>query len=127
MGILYRKFPPDFSGFLMRHFEIIRERREIPRTKGSCLISLVHDRYKDLGRLELRPVYVRNEKSTRAHVSVVMLACLVRRELERAWPSADLSVEEALDALDMKMPAALPAKDLVADMRRKPPSQRKNN
>jgi len=71
----------------------------------------IHDRYKDLarvergfrmtktGHLELRPIYVRSEKSTRGHVFVVMLAYLVRRELERAWSGLDLTVEEGLDAL----------------------------
>lgn len=71
----------------------------------------VHDRYKDLaqvergfrmsktGHLELRPIYVRSEKSTRGHVFVVMLAYLIRRELECAWSRFDLTVEEGLDAL----------------------------
>jgi hypothetical protein len=71
----------------------------------------IHDRYKDLarvergfrmsktGHLELRPIYVRSEKSTRGHVFVVMLAYLIRRELQRAWSSLDLTVEEGLDAL----------------------------
>lgn len=71
----------------------------------------IHDRYKDLarvergfrmsktGHLELRPIYVRSEKSTRGHVFVVMLAYLIRRELERAWAPFDLTVEEGLDAL----------------------------
>lgn len=71
----------------------------------------IHDRYKDLarvergfrmsktGHLELRPIYVRNEKSTRGHVFVVMLAYLIRRELERAWAGLDVTVEEGLDAL----------------------------
>lgn len=71
----------------------------------------IHERYKDLaqvergfrvsktGHLELRPVYVRSEASTRGHVFVVMLAYLIRRELERAWASLDITVEEGLDAL----------------------------
>lgn len=71
----------------------------------------IHDRYKDLahvergfrtsktGHLELRPIYVRTEKSTRGHVFIVMLAYLIRRELERAWSPLDLTVEEGLDSL----------------------------
>jgi hypothetical protein len=71
----------------------------------------LHSRYKDLarvergfrtsktGHLELRPIYVRNENSTRGHVFVVMLAYLLRRELERAWAALDLTVEEGLGAL----------------------------
>ena len=73
--------------------------------------ALIHDRYKDLarvergfrvsktGHLELRPIYVRNEKSTRGHVFVVMLAYMIRRALERAWTDLDVTVEEGLDAL----------------------------
>jgi hypothetical protein len=73
--------------------------------------ELIHDRYKDLarvergfrvsktGHLELRPLYVRTEKSTRGHVFVVMLAYLIRRALERAWVALDVTVEEGLDAL----------------------------
>jgi len=71
----------------------------------------IHDRYKDLahvergfrtsktGHLELRPIYVRTEKSARGHVFIVMLAYLIRRELERAWSHLDLTVEEGLDSL----------------------------
>lgn len=70
-----------------------------------------HARYKDLalverafrtsktGHLELRPVYVRTEASTRGHVFVVMLAYLIRRELERAWKTLDCTVEEGLASL----------------------------
>ncbi len=78
---------------------------------GQADAQVVHDRYKDLahvergfrmsktGHLELRPIYVRSENSTRGHVFVVMLAYLIRRELERAWAGFDLTVEEGLDAL----------------------------
>ena len=73
--------------------------------------ELIHERYKDLarverafrmsktGHLELRPIHVRNKKSTRGHAFVVMLAYLIRRELERAWAALDVTVEEGLDAL----------------------------
>jgi hypothetical protein len=134
--------------------------------------ATVHDRYKDLahvergfrtsktGHLELRPIYVRNENSTRGHVFVVMLAYLVRRELERAWRPLDMTVEEGLDALktlctmtvtvddghslhqiptprpnsqqlldalDIKMPSALPSRNIMVDTKRKLPSRRKND
>ena len=71
----------------------------------------VHDRYKELteverafrtcktGHLEIRPVYVRTEESTRGHVLVVMLAYLIVRELQRAWASLDVTVEEGLQQL----------------------------
>jgi len=70
-----------------------------------------HAYYKDLskverafresktGHLELRPIHVRKEKSTRGHVFVVMLAYLLRRELERAWDKIDVTMEEGLDSL----------------------------
>jgi transposase len=72
-----------------------------------------HARYKDLaqveqafrisktGHLELRPIYVRNEDSTRGHVFVVMLAYLIRREMARAWRKIDCTVEEGLESLGM--------------------------
>jgi len=73
--------------------------------------QVVHDRYKDLAEveqvfrtcktthLETRPIHVRTEEHTRAHVLVVMLAYLVRRELSRAWNPLDLTVEEGLHQL----------------------------
>jgi len=93
-------------------------------------------------------------------VFVVMLAYLVRRELERAWRPLDMTVEEGLDALktlctmtvtvddgyslhqipaprpnsqqlldalDIKMPNALPSINIMADTKRKLPSRRKND
>jgi len=71
----------------------------------------VHDRYKDLAEverlfrtcktthLEVRPVYVRTEASTRGHVLVVMLAYLIVRALRRAWAALDVTVEEGLAQL----------------------------
>ena len=68
----------------------------------------IHDRYKDLahvemafrasktGHLELRPVHVRKAESTRGHVFVVMLAFMIRKELEKAWAGLNLTVEEGL-------------------------------
>lgn len=71
----------------------------------------VHNRYKDLaqvekafrtmktGHLEIRPVFVRTAAHTRAHVFIVMLAYLIRRELDAAWRALDLTVEEGIDLL----------------------------
>jgi hypothetical protein len=71
----------------------------------------VHDRYQDLAEverafrtcktahLELRPVYVRTEESTRGHALVVMLAYLIVRALRRAWADLDVTVEEGLAQL----------------------------
>ena len=72
----------------------------------------IHDRYKDLAmvetafrtsktsHLEVRPVFVRSEASTRGHVLVVMLAYMLVRELKRAWKDLDLTVEEGLGELN---------------------------
>src|SRR4030043_642353 len=67
--------------------------------------QLIHDRYKDLAEvekafrdcktvnLEVRPVFVRSEKSTRGHVFVVMLAYIIIRKLREAWAAFDMTVE----------------------------------
>jgi len=72
----------------------------------------LHDRYCDLenverafrtmktAHLELRPVYVHKEASTRGHVFVVMLALMLQRELESCWRDMDLTVEEGIGELD---------------------------
>jgi len=82
---------------------------DIP-TEASDAQSL-HDRYCDLEKveqafremktahLEIRPVYVRKEESTRAHVFVVMLAYLIRRRLAAAWREINMTVEEGIEQL----------------------------
>ena len=72
----------------------------------------VHARYKDLiwvetafrfsktAALELRPVFVRKEDSTRAHVFIVMLAYWMHRHLYFCWENLDTTVQEGLRALD---------------------------
>jgi len=84
-------------------------RTDLPKAVADKRV--VHDRYKELteverafrtcktGHLEIRPVYVRTEESTRGHVLVVMLAYLIVRELQRAWASLDVTVEEGLHQL----------------------------
>ena len=71
----------------------------------------LHDRYCDLesiersfrtmktAHLEMRPVFVQKEDSTRGHVFVVMLALLVQRALEKSWAPMNLTVQEGLDEL----------------------------
>ena len=71
----------------------------------------VHDRYKDLTlveqafrssktvELDLRPIFVRKEDSTRAHAFVVMLSYCVVRFLQECWTSLDVTVQEGIDAL----------------------------
>jgi len=71
----------------------------------------LHDRYKDLtqveqafrtsktAHLEMRPWYVRIEKSTRGHALVVMLAYLIIRHLQQAWSKLNITVGEGLKQL----------------------------
>ncbi len=71
----------------------------------------VHDRYKDLakvenafrifknGHLEVRPIFVRSKKSTRGHVFVVMLAYLIERRLHELWREIECTVPEGIDEL----------------------------
>lgn len=80
-------------------------------TREAADKHVVHDRYKDLAlverafrtaktaQLEMRPVYVVKETSTRGHALVVMLAYQIARHLQQAWGSFDLTVEEGLREL----------------------------
>jgi Transposase DDE domain len=73
--------------------------------------ELVHDRYKDLAsvehafrtcktaHLEVRPIFLRREARTRAHVLVVMLAYQIIRYLASCWSAFDVTVAEGLHAL----------------------------
>lgn len=76
-----------------------------------CDAHTVHKRYKDLAlvesafrtcksSLELRPVYVRREKSTYGHILVVMLGYMILRYLDQKWASLYLTVEEGLRSLN---------------------------
>lgn len=84
----------------------------------ACLVdkTTVHDRYKDLAKvenafrtmktecLEVRPVYVRNEKRTRGHVFLTMLAYKIVREIEHCTPDRKNSpVSETIDLLTQIM------------------------
>lgn len=129
----------------------------------------IHSRYKELsevewafrtsktGHLELRPIHVRKEESTRGHVFIVMLAYLIRRELEKAWSGLDVTVEEGLkqlstlctmeieiqgkgtchqipepreqsqallQALNIRMPHAIPRRSIRVVTKKKLPNQR---
>jgi transposase len=73
--------------------------------------AVIHERYKDLARvewafrscktthLEMRPIYVRLEKRTRAHALVVMLAYHIIMELRARWQPLNLTVEEGIEEL----------------------------
>jgi transposase len=72
----------------------------------------IHDRYKDLalverdfrtlktGHLEFRPWFVCTADNTQAHALTSMLALKVRRHLERAWWSLEITVEDGLRELE---------------------------
>jgi hypothetical protein len=72
----------------------------------------IHDRYKDLafverdfrtlktGHLEFRPWFVCTADNTQAHALTAMLALKVRRHLERAWWSLEVTMEEGLRELE---------------------------
>jgi hypothetical protein len=74
--------------------------------------QLVHQRYKDLAQVEqafrrsktvelqMRPVHVRTEASTRGHLLVVMLAYLLMQELGKRWANLDVTVAEGLGRLN---------------------------
>ena len=84
-------------------------RTDLPKAVVSK--DVVHDRYKDLTRvewafrdcksvhLEMRPVYLRAENRTRGHAVVVMLAYLMAQELRRRWRDSDMTVREGLHRL----------------------------
>ena len=74
----------------------------------------VHDRYKDLAHvesafrtmkseLEIRPLYHRLERRTRAHVFVCMLAYIVAREFEHLTQELEGTLQEKWDVLDHVM------------------------
>ena len=71
----------------------------------------VHSRYKDLAmvenvfrtsktELEMQPIFVRKEESTRAHAFIVMLAFQIIKKLREEWKNLDLTVQEGLYSLN---------------------------
>jgi transposase len=83
----------------------------------------VHDRYKDLskvewafrmsktGQLEARPVFVRLESRTRGHLFVVMLAYLIVQELGKCWHGLEVTIEEGLNELKSLCTTQVTVKD----------------
>lgn len=73
----------------------------------------IYERYKDLKYveddfrsfktvfLEVRPIYVRSETSTRGHLVVVMLAHMILRALRQAWSHIDKTVGEIIGELNL--------------------------
>ena len=95
---------------------------------------LIHTRYKDLilvenafrtcktTHLEVRPVFVKTEASTRGHVLVVMLAYLLVQELKKAWKHLELTVEEGLEQLNRICAVEVSLRDGVSCLRLPDPS-----
>lgn len=65
--------------------------------KGLCQVERDFRSMKT--ELEVRPVYLRNAGRTRGHVLVVMLALILKRELQRRLVGIEMEVRHALDAL----------------------------
>lgn len=73
----------------------------------------IYERYKDLKYveddfrlfktcfLEIRPIFVRTEESTRGHLVVIMLAHMILRELRSKWLHLNKTVEESLSELSL--------------------------
>lgn len=71
----------------------------------------IHARYKDLAmvesafrtmkqsHLEIRPVFVRREDRTKAHVFVTMLSYMIERKLSEYWKDLQITTVEGIDAL----------------------------
>ena len=80
--------------------------------KSQASKEQVHERYKGLSEveqalrrsktveLEMRPVHVRKETSTRGHLLVVMLAYELMKELGQRWADEDVKVNEGLERLN---------------------------
>lgn len=73
--------------------------------------EIIHSRYKDLAKvewafrtmkskfLEMRGIFVRKEKRTRAHVFNVMLGYMLYFNLYRHWQHLEITVEEGIEEL----------------------------
>ena len=89
--------------------------------------QVVHDRYKDLTlvernfrtsktvELEMRPVHVRLESSTRGHALVVMLAHRLIQELQQCWAGENLTVAEGIKQLSTLCVTEVIVKGTVKD------------
>jgi len=79
-------------------------------SRDSLDTEAIHNAYKSLAQVEsdfrtmksdldVRPVFVRKEKRTRGHVLVVMLALMLRRELEKRLAQTEIEVFHAISTL----------------------------
>ena len=112
MTSVFHSLVIDFFPFIIQlfHYSFISFRQP-HLTKEEASKETIHARYKDLAlvehafrtmkqsHLEIRPLYLRREDRTRAHVFVTMLAYMIERKLAEYWKEAELTVKEGLDAL----------------------------
>lgn len=80
-------------------------------SKKDASKEIIHSRYKDLAKvewafrtmkskfLEMRSIFVRKEKRTRAHVFNVMLGYMLHFNLNSYWKELELTVEEGIEEL----------------------------
>ena len=73
--------------------------------------SVIHERYKDLtrveeafrtiknGHLKIQPTFVWTAESTRGYVFLMMLAYLLERALDKYWQDLEVTVAEGIDEL----------------------------
>ena len=83
---------------------------DLTKSKGLSK-KVIHERYKALsevewafrtektGYLEVRPIFVRKETRTRAHLLITMLAYRLEKVLRKSWNDIDLTVQEAIKRL----------------------------
>ena len=78
--------------------------------QGAAEAEEIHDRYKDLikvekafreekSELDVRPIYLQKEKRTRGHLFIVMLAYKIQKYLRERWQALELTVEEGIKHL----------------------------
>ena len=68
--------------------------------QNKLTLALVESAFRTVkSDLDIRPVYVRTEESTRGHIFIVMLAYMIVRELDKLWSSLYLTVAEGLRSL----------------------------
>ena len=84
-------------------------RSNLPLDQGS--MDTIHSRYKDLAdvewafrtmksdTIELRPVLVRKQPRTRAHVFIAMLSYIIEKHLREKWKDINVTVEEGIHEL----------------------------
>ena len=74
-------------------------------------MDTIHSRYKDLAdvewafrtmksdTIELRPVLVRKQPRTRAHIFIAMLSYIIEKHLREKWKDINVTVEEGIHEL----------------------------